>query len=126
MGTLKEQETEKILEYWRNFIIERIKPLGIDTPFVLTKKEAENLFEGLLKDLLLLSEAPKIERKKITKRVLEAQTFVDEFIETHGYPPTYRQVAEALGLKSSNSAVQHLRYYRHKMVQMPPHRRKRK
>lgn len=126
MKTLKEQETEKILEYWRNFIIERIKPLGIDTPFVLTKKEAEGLFEGLLKDLTILSETPKIERKKTTKRMSEAEAFVDGFIAKNGYPPTYRQVTEALGLKSANSAAQHLRYYRHKMVQMPPHRRKRK
>jgi len=105
---------QQIIAYWEKTFSE------------ITQKDKtqERIFSGILSDMRILAEEPKIERHKLTRRVIEAQNFVDDFIAKHGYPPTYRQVCTALGTKSPNSAAQLLRYYRHKMVQMPAQRRK--
>jgi hypothetical protein len=40
---------------------------------------------------------------KTTKKTLEAEAWVDRFIEKHKYPPTYKEIAE--GLKLSETAT---------------------
>jgi len=53
---------------------------------------------------------------KGSAKVAEAERFVDAFTKKHGYPPTYREVADGLGLKSVSPAYNRLRNYRHKMI----------
>lgn len=55
-------------------------------------------------------------RLKVTHKQKEARQWVDDWIDEHGYPPTYRDVAFALALSSPNTSYARLRGYRHKMV----------
>lgn len=49
-----------------------------------------------------------------SQKIEHAQYFVDRYTERHGVPPTYRIVAQALGI-STTATYHRLRYYRHKM-----------
>lgn len=49
--------------------------------------------------------------------MVEARKVVDKFIKDKLYPPSYREVAEILGVSSPNTAYQRLRGYRKNMVQ---------
>lgn len=52
--------------------------------------------------------------RRYSQKIEHAQYFVDRYIERHGLPPTYRIVAQALGI-STTATYHRLRYYRHKM-----------
>lgn len=53
---------------------------------------------------------------KLSEKQKEARELVDRLRKENGFPPTYREVAEKLGLASSNTAYTRLRGYRNKMV----------
>lgn len=46
---------------------------------------------------------------KLTPRQTEILALIKQSLETHGYPPTRAEIAQALGFKSFNSAEEHLR-----------------
>lgn len=70
--------------------------------------------DGLAKSIKIIrNHKPK--KSKPTAKTLEAESFVDRFIEQNGYPPTYREVAHQLNLASTNTAYHRLRNYRHRM-----------
>ena len=50
----------------------------------------------------------------LTAKMIEARKYVDDYTERTGLKPTYRKVAEDLGIKST-AAYHRLRGYRHKM-----------
>lgn len=59
----------------------------------------------------------KTRRKlKVIDKQKEARDAVDRLTKEKGFPPTYREVALALGLTSSNTAYVRLRGYRNKMI----------
>src|SRR5574341_276459 len=45
---------------------------------------------------------------KLTRRQQEILTFVRRFTETHGYPPSVREIGQAMGLTSSSTVHSHL------------------
>jgi repressor LexA len=44
----------------------------------------------------------------LTRRQAEILTFIQRFAETHGYPPSVREIGRALGLTSSSTVHSHL------------------
>ena len=56
---------------------------------------------------------------KISKKVIETEHYVDDFIFKNGKPPTYQQVMEQFGLKSKSASYMRLRRYRDKMNSLP-------
>ncbi len=46
--------------------------------------------------------------KKSEKKLLDILAFLDEFINSHGYSPSYREIAKGVGLKSTNSIKEYL------------------
>jgi repressor LexA len=46
--------------------------------------------------------------KGLTKRQQEILTFVQRYAEAHGYPPSVREIGQALGLTSSSTVHSHL------------------
>ncbi len=46
--------------------------------------------------------------KGLTKRQQEILTFVHRYTEAHGYPPSVREIGQALGLTSSSTVHSHL------------------
>ena len=44
----------------------------------------------------------------LTRRQAEILTFIQRFSETHGYPPSVREIGRALGLTSSSTVHSHL------------------
>jgi repressor LexA len=54
--------------------------------------------------------------KKLTSRQKEILTFVQEFMEEAGMPPTRAEIARALGFRSVNAAEEHLRALQRKGV----------
>lgn len=44
--------------------------------------------------------------KKVRERILES---IISYIETHGYPPTVREISDMVGLKSTSSTQSHLK-----------------
>lgn len=53
--------------------------------------------------------------RALTKKMKEAREYVDKHVQLFGTKPTYRKVAEELGIKST-AAYSRLRGYRHMMV----------
>lgn len=53
--------------------------------------------------------------RALTKKMKEAREYVDKHVQLFGTKPTYRRVAEELGIKST-AAYSRLRGYRHMMV----------
>jgi repressor LexA len=54
--------------------------------------------------------------KKLTSRQNEILTFVQDFMEEAGMPPTRAEIARALGFRSVNAAEEHLRALQRKGV----------
>ena len=54
--------------------------------------------------------------KELTRRQSEILSFIQEFIEDNGMPPTRAEIAKALGFKSVNSAEEHLKALKRKQV----------
>lgn len=50
-----------------------------------------------------------------TKNTVTTELFVDVFIEKHGHPPTYTQVAEYFKLSGPSAAAARCKPFRHKM-----------
>ena len=46
--------------------------------------------------------------EKLTKRQEDALKFIKTYIVSHGYPPTVREIAEALGVNSPATIQAHL------------------
>ena len=67
------------------------------------KEEKENTMPSVNKRLL-----------KLTDKMREAERVVLSFIEDHGRPPTYRELADNLGVGIS-SAYNRMKYLRHLM-----------
>lgn len=44
---------------------------------------------------------------EMRERVLR---FVGEFIQSHGYSPTYREIANGVGLRSTSTVLRHLEH----------------
>ncbi|MBW2733001.1 MAG: transcriptional repressor LexA [Deltaproteobacteria bacterium] len=49
------------------------------------------------------------ERPKLTKRQQQVLDFIQECIEERGYPPTMREIGEAMGIRSTNGVNDHLK-----------------
>lgn len=47
--------------------------------------------------------------KRLTKKQAEVLHFVKEFLATHAYAPSYREIAEGLGLSSPATVFEHIR-----------------
>lgn len=47
--------------------------------------------------------------KRLTKKQAEVLHFVKEFLATHAYAPSYREIAEGLGLSSPATIFEHIR-----------------
>ena len=45
---------------------------------------------------------------RLTSKQSEVLWFVQDYIESEGYPPTRREIAEAMNYRSENSAYDHL------------------
>jgi repressor LexA len=52
--------------------------------------------------------APKEGRRMLTQRQREIWDFVVEYVDAHGYPPTVREIGEAVGLASPSTVHAHL------------------
>lgn len=52
--------------------------------------------------------ATDVRNLKLTRRQIEILQFIDGFIYDNGYPPTIREIAINLGIKSQNGVVIHL------------------
>jgi len=46
--------------------------------------------------------------EKLTKRQEDALKFIKTYIVSHGYPPTVREIAEAIGVSSPATVQAHL------------------
>lgn len=46
--------------------------------------------------------------KELSQRDQECLDFICEFLTAHGYPPTIREIAEAMNIKSPNGVKFHL------------------
>ncbi len=55
-------------------------------------------------------------KRGISKKMIEAELFIDACIAKNGQPPTYRQVQKHFGLKGVSSAYFRLRHCREKMI----------
>jgi len=44
----------------------------------------------------------------LTRRQREILTFVQRYADAHGYPPSVREIGQALGLTSSSTVHSHL------------------
>jgi repressor LexA len=53
---------------------------------------------------------------ELTPRQSEILSFIQEFIDEHGMPPTRAEIARSLGFRSANAAEEHLRALRRKGV----------
>ncbi len=47
--------------------------------------------------------------RKITPRQLEVLDMVKSHVKAHGYPPTFREIGDELGIGSTNGVNDHLR-----------------
>jgi repressor LexA len=47
--------------------------------------------------------------KEATPRQMQVLTCVRAFVAMHGYPPTLREIGDAIGITSTNGVVEHLR-----------------
>lgn len=50
-----------------------------------------------------------MERPRLTKRQQQVLDFIQECIEERGYPPTMREIGEAMGIRSTNGVNDHLK-----------------
>ena len=50
----------------------------------------------------------------LTERQHEVLRFIQKTIETHGYPPTVREIGEHLGIRSTNGVADHLKALKRK------------
>lgn len=48
------------------------------------------------------------------QRRLDIYYFLQSYIEKHGYPPTYREIADGVGISSTNTVHTHI----HKLIEM--------
>ena len=46
--------------------------------------------------------------EKLTKRQEDALSYIKSYIVSHGYPPTVREIAEAIGVSSPATVQAHL------------------
>lgn len=72
--------------------------------------------------------------QKLSNRRIQILNFIEKHIREKGYPPTVREIGEAVGLKSSSTVHGHLRYLEEKgfihrqasltrAITLPQHRR---
>lgn len=63
----------------------------------------------------VVNELSPLYNLKLTKKMVEARKYVDNYRQTNKIPPTYDEVRIFLGLASTNTAYHRLRGYRQKM-----------
>ena len=64
----------------------------------------------------ILSEVEMLNIERgVSKKMIEAERYVDKYILKYGKPPTYRNVASALNLNSPCASFNRLKRYRKKM-----------
>ena len=66
--------------------------------------------------LVLLQRAPVCSSSKLTFRQQEVFDLLVAYINQHGYPPTLSELADMLGVSSSNAVLLHLRALEKKIL----------
>ncbi len=64
---------------------------------------------------MMINSGIKEPRNAVSAKMIEAEEYVDSYIEKNGKPPTYNKVAEHFNLSSKGLAHHRLRRYHHKM-----------
>jgi repressor LexA len=82
---------------------------------IFTKK-AFIMFKNTIKSLANAAQSVSKVKSTMTARQLDVLTLVKRGISDTGFPPTRAEIAAALGLKSANSAEEHLRALERKGV----------
>lgn len=90
------------------------KGYDLDTKLGLLKI-AELMAEWKVKNCIIPVVSKPLRKPKLTQKMIEARTYVDNYIRTHKRPPTYEEVRVFLGVASTNTAFHRLRGYREKM-----------
>jgi len=90
------------------------KGYTLDTKLTLLKV-AELMAEWKVKNCIIPVVSKPLRKPKLTKKMIEARNYVDEYTKTNKRPPTYDEVRIFLGLTSTNTAFHRLRGYREKM-----------
>ena len=95
--------------------IDRATIKGVE---ILSKEDAirfaEQYHESRVKEDRINNPDPKLPERGVTSKMLEAEQYVDDYIEKNGEPPTYIIVKQHLNI-SGTATYARLRRYRHKM-----------
>ena len=99
---LKKPSTSKVLELSKQ--ADALKP-----KIIKTTPEKQVSYKIILDE----NDSPKKEKKQLpnkslTKRQKEVLEFIVEHINTNHLPPTYREIGEELGIKSTNGVSEHV------------------
>jgi len=77
-------------------------------------KFAEKYHEMMVKEDRMANPDKKLPERGVTAKMLEAEQYVDDYIQKNGCPPTYATVRIHLDI-SGTATYARLRRYRHKM-----------
>ena len=61
-----------------------------------------------------MSRSDSQNRPELTARQRQALEFIEHYQSTHGYPPTIREIGNAMGIKSTNGVADHLKALKRK------------
>src|SRR5437867_6450521 len=82
--------------------------------FLLWYNFKYRLLCGELAESFRLCGGVPIMGRGLTRRQREILTFVQRYVDAHGYPPSVREIVQALGLPSSSTVHSHLTALRKK------------
>lgn len=102
----------EIIEKWKRKTASARKSKAV---FSLSYGECEELIQDLETLETFLESLPESAVKIKFARRTEAERFVDDYIQKHHAPPTYKEVGEYFGI-TKQAAYLRLKNYRHKMV----------
>jgi SOS-response transcriptional repressor LexA len=74
----------------------------------LTEKEVQEACD--------LLNSKKVVRDKPTKKTIETEKFIDDYIAENGYPPTFREIGKHFGISSGAVVQKRVRFCRHKLI----------
>src|SRR5205085_3554299 len=77
-------------------------------PFYLTSSGGLSTLDGEHTFDRPLDPAKETSTVELTGRQQEIWTFLVEYVDSHGYPPTVREIGEAVGLASPSTVHAHL------------------